>query len=211
MENEILKNKTPKEYSFAEYDSLKTFISYFYQIDSVIKTKPGSVLEIGIGNGTVSDYLRKTGIQVTTCDSNKNLFPDVVADVRKLPFKDGFFDSVLACQVLEHIPFDDFEKALFELNRVSRKNVIISLPDTYYYAEGTLKIVIPFFERQIHFLINFPFLRKKIVNKEEHFWEIGLKKFPKNKIVKILNKYFKTIKEFKPILNANRHFFILEK
>jgi len=206
-----LRNKIPKEYSFGEYDSLKTFISYFYQIDSVIKTKPVSVLEIGIGNGTVSDYLRKTGIQVSTCDLDRNLFPDIVADIRSLPFKDGLFDTVIACQVLEHIPFEDFEKALFELKRISKKYVIISLPETYFYAEGILKIIAPFFERQIRFLINFPFLRKKLANKEEHFWEIGLKGIPENKIVKILNKHFKIIKKFKPILNANRHFFILEK
>jgi len=199
-----------KHYS-ENYDSLKRFIAYFYQIDFVIKMNPSTVLEIGIGNKTVSDYLKKTGISVTTCDIDKKLEPDIVADIRNLPLKDNSYDTVFACQVLEHIPFDDFEKSLLELKRVSGKNVIISIPFTHYYLESFLKIVFPFFERQIHFSIGLPFLKKKLTNKAEHYWEMGTRRYPKKKIKKIITKHFKIIKEFKPIFNINRYFFILKK
>jgi len=34
-------------------------MSYWYQINEVIETRPQRVLEIGIGNRTVSDHLEK--------------------------------------------------------------------------------------------------------------------------------------------------------
>lgn len=204
------KQALPESY-FREYDSLKRFISYFYQIDSVSKTNSRTVLEVGIGNRTVTDYLKKMGFEVKTCDINKNLNPDIIADIKDLPLEENSFDTILACQVLEHIPFSDLEKALSELKRVARRNVIISIPYTHYYLEGMFKIVFPFFERQFRLSIKLPFLKKKIENREEHYWEMGTSGYSKKMIKNLIKKYFKISEEFKPILNSNRYFFILEK
>jgi ubiquinone/menaquinone biosynthesis C-methylase UbiE len=43
-----------------------------------------------------------------------------------LPFKSGSFDFVLCTEVLEHVP--DWESAFKELLRVSRKNVLVTVP-----------------------------------------------------------------------------------
>ncbi len=128
MNNKKFKTQVTREHYYQGYDSLERFISYFYQIKSVIDLKPSNVLEVGIGNKTVSDYLKRSGYQVTTCDFAKDLEPDVVADVRMLPFKDDKFDVILAAEVLEHIPFDEVAKALSELRRVSKKYLIVSIP-----------------------------------------------------------------------------------
>ena len=43
----------------ASYDTLERFIGYFYQIDFIRKLKPKTILEIGIGNRTTSNYVNK--------------------------------------------------------------------------------------------------------------------------------------------------------
>jgi ubiquinone/menaquinone biosynthesis C-methylase UbiE len=48
-------------------------------------------------------------------------------DIREMPFADSEFDTVTAFEVLEHI--DDVDKAIEELKRVTKKNVILSVPD----------------------------------------------------------------------------------
>lgn len=47
-------------------------------------------------------------------------------DIYKLPFKDEEFDLVLCCEVLEHLEHP--EVALAELNRISKKYVLLSVP-----------------------------------------------------------------------------------
>ena len=101
-----------EHYNIKEYDTTYRFISYFHQIEETLRTNPRTVLEVGVGNKIVSNYLREYGVKVKTCDFDKGLKPDVVADVRKLPFRDREFDTVIAFEVLEHLPFEDFETAL---------------------------------------------------------------------------------------------------
>lgn len=55
-------------YTAQSYDSLPRFVSYWHQIDEVRRAEPESVLEIGVGNGFVSNYLRDRGFDVITLD-----------------------------------------------------------------------------------------------------------------------------------------------
>jgi ubiquinone/menaquinone biosynthesis C-methylase UbiE len=200
---------------FQKYDSVKRFISYFHQADSILKLNPSSVLEIGIGNETVSDYIKKRGIRVVTCDFNPDRHPDIVADIRKLPFRENQFDLVAAFEVLEHIPFSDFEKALGELKRVAKKHVVISIPRSIFFFEIIFNISIPHVCKIYSILLYFPLFFRKIIFKGNkkigHHWEIGTRGYPKGKIVKIINKYFKIKRIFNPYLNQIHCFFILDK
>ena len=54
------------------------------------------MLEIGIGNGFVSKYLKERKIKVTTVDIDERLNPDIAGSVLELPFAKGSFD-VVAC------------------------------------------------------------------------------------------------------------------
>lgn len=139
------------------YDSIERFISYFYQINFALKTKAQKVLEIGIGNKTVSDYLKRCGLSVTTCDFDRSLEPDVIADIRDLPFEKNQFETVLAFEVLEHIPFADFERSLRELARVSNKNIILSIPYSCAYFEAIFDFSIPYFKKTISIPIRIPY------------------------------------------------------
>ncbi len=199
-----------------KYDTLDRFISYFYQIDlSQEAVEAGAkILEIGKGNGFFSDYLKKLGYQVTTCDFDKDLGPDVVADIRKLPFPDNSFDLVTAFEVLEHLPFADVEVALAELKRVSGGRVLISVPYKSTYFEMVLKFpfVRTIFRRlflDIHFRIPLPFGGIKVSG--QHYWEIDLFKTPLSKVRGTIRKFFRIEKEISPVLDHYHRFFVLKK
>jgi SAM-dependent methyltransferase len=111
---------------------------FFAALDACLPARaPGSVLEVGIGEGEVSARVleRYLGATVTGVD-----LPDpalaaewrergVVAlfgDIARLPFPSGAFDLVLAIEVLEHVP--DPAAGLAELARVSRRDLVLSVP-----------------------------------------------------------------------------------
>lgn len=201
-----------KEHYYNEYDSLSRFISYFYQIKIVKELKPEKILEIGIGNRTVSNYLKWHGFNLVTCDFDINLNPDYLCDIRETSFKNNSFDLVMSYEVLEHMPFEDFESILKELNRISKKNVIISIPYHNSYFEIIFKnpIIKNLFKKDfIDIFFRIPIDRNELP--KDHYWEMGKKGYSRRKIKKILEKYFIIVKEISPVLNHYHHFFILKK
>ncbi len=208
-----METQVKKEHYSQEYDTVERFISYYYQCSEVIKLRPKKVLEIGVGNKLTSNYLKNNGIKVITCDIDKNLKPDVTGNVTKLPFKNKEFDCVIAYQVLEHIQYQDFEKALSELKRVSKKNIIISLP--YASTSFELLIKMPLINKIIKknyldLFIRTPKFWKKHKFDGQHYWEIGKKNYSLNKIRKEINKQLKILKEIRPEINSYHYFFVLE-
>ena len=201
--DEISKEK----YDFSKYNHRSRWMSYWHQIDEVLRLKPDSVLEIGIGDKTVVNFLKSQGVNITTLDINKDLKPDVIGSVLTMPFQDSSFNVVLCAEVLEHLPFEKFEEGLKELKRVSRKNLVLSLPHFGRSLKFSFKIPL-IKEKRIACRLAFPI---KHVFNGEHYWEIGKKGYPPDKIRKIIKKYFQIKKEFIPFENQYHHFFILEK
>ena len=122
---------------------LSDFVNKFktdFIVDHVKKIMPKAVLEVGAGFGIlgleVSDHCGKLkGIEIserlTVAKSNlkqsgKKNVTFVHGDATKMKFGDNSFDLVYCSQVLEHIP--DCEKAIKEIARVSKKNIIIDVP-----------------------------------------------------------------------------------
>lgn len=200
----------PAQYYKLAYDSKERFCNYWHQINEVISLDPEKVLEIGIGNSFVSNYLKQRKIRVTTLDIDKRLNPDITGSVLELPFANKSFDLVSCCQTLEHLPFKDFNKALSEIFRVSKKHAIVSLPDinrVYRFSiqipkVGEIKKLIPFprFKKQIHSF------------DKEHYWEIGKAEYPLSKIISNIEKIgFNIERTYRPFEAYNSRFFILVK
>lgn len=209
--NRPLKIQVKKSHYFnLKYDSKKRWISYWYQISEVLNAKPNRVLEVGVGNKVVSDYLKKIGISTITCDFDAALKPDYAGNVLELPFKKDSFDTVLCAEVLEHIPFEDFGKALKELKKVTKNKIILTLP---HYSLTNIYFgfkLIPFLPiKELSVKVDFPF---KHVFTGEHYWEIGKRSYPLSSILSGIKKVGLTIeKQYYPKENPYHHFFILSK
>lgn len=95
-------------------------------------------LNAGSGNSKIGDI---------AIDIDASCFPDVNADVRRLPFRSNVFEQVVFTDVIEHLPKRDAKKALREIHRVLiRSGVLIlttpharllfTLLDPYWHTKG---------------------------------------------------------------------------
>ena len=124
-----------------------------------------------------------------------------------MSLKTGSFDLILCAEVLEHLPFEKFEQCLSELKRVSKKNVVLSLPHFGPQLKIRFKVL---FIKEIKFAFKIPY-HPKHKSGGVHYWEIGKRGYSSRKIRDIIKKYFKIKKEFIPFENQYHHFYILEK
>jgi ubiquinone/menaquinone biosynthesis C-methylase UbiE len=94
-------------------------------LDLVVEWAQGAetALDVATGGGHVARRLREAGINVISVDPAPGMQPDVVSRGEDLPFAPDSFD-VVACRVAAH-HFDDVEKAMSEMARVSRDRVIV--------------------------------------------------------------------------------------
>jgi len=168
--------------------------SHEKQVEEIKKLKPKKVLEIGVGNGDVSKNL-KARYSTVTLDIDKKLNPDIVSDVRGMPFEENSFDLVLCAEVLEHIPFKHFRKAISEICRVTRKYAVITLPRTSSATKPITKNLI----------------LKRIGYPLPHYWEIDWLGTPYSKVKRIISERFEVLDDYRFKQKPNHHFFILSK
>jgi len=106
------------------------------RITSTIELIPSdvrAVLDAGCGNGAFLNSL-PDGYQAVGLDFSQEALKYVKAkaiyvDIAALPFESASFDLVTCLEVLEHLPSGVFEKAVSELQRVSKRYIIISVPN----------------------------------------------------------------------------------
>ncbi len=106
------------------------------RITSTIRLIPSDVrtiLDVGCGNGAFLNSLPDV-YEAVGLDSSQEALKyvrttAVQGDISALPFESTSFDLVTCLEVLEHLPSGIFEKALLELQRVSKKYIIISVPN----------------------------------------------------------------------------------
>lgn len=108
-------------------------------IEEIAQLHPTSLLDVGCGEGfTLAKLMdaqvakKYEGIEYMdeAIALGKKLHPNVPitkGDIYNLPYKANTFDVVLCSEVLEHL--EKPEEALQELKRVSKKYVILSVPN----------------------------------------------------------------------------------
>lgn len=105
---------------------------------SAIPSDTHSVLDVGCGNGTFVNALVNTFPdkfdRITGLDASKEALKYVKSEkihgtIIDLPFQNESFDMVTCLEVLEHLPREDFRKGILELQRVSRKHIIVTVPN----------------------------------------------------------------------------------
>lgn len=196
------------DYCSKNYDDEKRWASYWHQVSEILCLKPSNVLVIGKGNGLVPEYLKLAGIKIVVLDIDETLKPDVITSVLKMPFRGNEFDAVLCAQVLEHLPYENFFKAISEIRRIAKIGAIISLPHFGPAIRFLFKFpILP----EIKFMIKLPYLKVHKF-KGEHYWEIGKRSYSLKKIKKeIMNSGFVIEKDYVIFENPLHHFFVLKK
>jgi SAM-dependent methyltransferase len=206
----MIKQVDKKIYEFFNYSSPGRFASYWYQLSEVLDLKPDSVLEIGAGDKVLGNYLRSnTSINYQSLDLAADLSPDIVGSVDAIPLNDNTFDLVCAFEVLEHLPFEKFEKSLQEMKRVAKQYVLISLP--HWGRHFSLEIRLPFWKkiRWQHKINSWPI---KHQFNGQHYWEIGKKDYPLERIKNsIRNTGLEIVNDYVPFEMPYHHFFVLKK
>lgn len=96
-----------------------------------------SVLDLGCGSSSwlqTGPIRYSVGVEVFAPDlresKRKGLHTHyILADVRKIEFKDGSFDAVLASEIIEHLTKEEGYELIKNMTRWATKKVIISTPN----------------------------------------------------------------------------------
>lgn len=197
----------PAHYQNLVYDSKERYISYWHQLDEVVRTAPTNALEIGIGNGFVHRELRRHGVDVTTLDFDERLGPDVVGSVTALPFEADRFDVVCCFETLEHLPWTDLAVASAELRRVARRHVLLSLPDVTPYLNVDLRY--GFGRRLLDVFRDLADSAPPVHEfNGEHYWEIGKRGYPLARVLSTITAVGLTLdRDFRVREHPYHHFF----
>lgn len=107
--------------------------------EQVKKLNVDSILDAGAGEGFTLEYLRTQNIGKTyegidflktAVELGHDAHPKIIlkeASIYDMPYKDNSFDLVICTEVLEHL--EDPKKALKEIFRVTKKYVLLSVPN----------------------------------------------------------------------------------
>lgn len=112
-----------------------------------IDTSSKNLLDVGCGRGYWLSLLqKKTTLELAGCDVFESApIPSIKyskGNIEALPFADNAFDIVTCHHTIEHIR--DIKKAVSELKRVTKKQLIIVTPKQRYYYY-TLDLHLHFF------------------------------------------------------------------
>lgn len=197
-------------YSRTAYDSKGRFASYWHQITEIADLAPSSILEIGIGNGLTASCLRRRGFSLVALDVDEHLSPEVVGCVVALPFPDESFEMVACFEVLEHLPYEGFSRALGEIHRVSMRNALLSLPDSTRACRFDVQI--PKLG-ELKRLILLPQLRAPAHQFDgEHYWEIGKASYALRRVMHDIGEAeFHIVKTYRVFEMPYHRFFVLAK
>ena len=123
--------------------------NFFRNLLNLIRLKKiDSILDVGCGEGFTLNRLREHGIGKhlegieylkDAIELSKKTYQGIKiteGTIYNLPYKDNSFDLVLCTEVLEHL--DNPKKGLEELVRVSKKYLVISVPNEPFFMLAQL-------------------------------------------------------------------------
>ena len=114
-----------------KFDIVKSVLES--QFSQVLEKKP-RLLDVGCRDCTLGSYLNDIVSYegVDLFQNNQNTVSHVIDVSHGLPFPDGVYDFVVSLDMVEHI--DDINSCLEELLRVSKRKLIIMLPNMAFIS-----------------------------------------------------------------------------
>jgi 2-polyprenyl-3-methyl-5-hydroxy-6-metoxy-1,4-benzoquinol methylase len=203
---------TIESYKKHSFESLR-IESITEQLRLISNSGYTNVLEIGTAGGFLKHCFKLfPHISHTTIDIAEELTPDYIGSVVEMPFKDKQFDLIVCCEVLEHLPFDDFLPSLQEIRRVTRHEAIISMPDsTRHFGIAVCLARFGWFRFEWNPKRRSNTRRKVDYSICQHYWEIGYKGSEARDVVSNIKKAGFKIKEQYRLSKHDWHrFFILQ-
>jgi hypothetical protein len=206
MSFEAQKQIDKAHYACGGYGFEGRFVSYYHQLREVLSRNPQSVLEVGVGDRVFGNFIKdNTSVSYTSVDIAEDLHPDKVGSITSIPMGDKSVDIACAFEVLEHIPFEEFDQAVGELVRVARRYVVISVPHFGPMLSFSLKI--PFLPR-VRFAFKVPYPKAHVFN-GQHYWEVGKQGYPVSLIRQKLCQHGQIIADYVPFNSDYHHFFVV--
>ena len=146
-------------------DHWKLYWKQQQMIESILRENI-RILEVGVGTGFTANYLKSGGHTVTTIDIDADKKPDIVANIvnEDIP---GEYDLMLAYEVFEHIPYDEFMNVIDRMKKANVEYLSISVPVALRKV-FSLDVKLPRIKRKS---MKYHVKKKKLW--DYHFWEIG--------------------------------------
>lgn len=103
------------------------------RILKMIPTDVNTMLDVGCGNGAITNVLAKN-IDVTAVDRSKEALKyvnskKIEASADAIPLPDKSYDLVFSSELLEHLEDKTLEGTVQEINRLAKKYLLISVPN----------------------------------------------------------------------------------
>ena len=165
-------------------ESKEHWLSYWHQIRLMLESlePKDSIIELGIGSGFTSNYLRSKNIDVLTVDIDKNKSPDIVSDA--ISFKPNKnYDHFCAFEVFEHMKFEEMENVLKNIKSKIDKNIFISVP---IYKKTPINIELKFKSYWKSITVKTP---KTSIIDPHHQWELNYKDITEEKLISVFEHH----------------------
>lgn len=205
--------KDYEKYLVPNWEDEQIFSMYYKQIELVKEYSLlwYNILEIGPWSWFVSDYLKKIWYNIDTFDYFEKFNPTYCWDIREINnIVEKKYDLIICFDVLEHIPFIDFEKTLQKLAIISN-DIIIWLPRPSFNLFRFI-FRLPYFKKIYKISINISLFWKEHIYDWAHHWEVWKKWYSIKIITKIFKKVFdKVVFKWHPFLFENEVYFYLKK
>lgn len=112
-------------------------------IMSMIPENVETIVDIGCGDGSITNELsfryRVVGLDYAIIPLQMVKGLRILANVASLPLRDKSYDLVLCSELIEHLDPRTFEHAILEINRVSKRYILISVPFREYLRSQFIK------------------------------------------------------------------------
>lgn len=115
----------------------KTELNRFQIVSSLIPKETKTLLDVGCGNGAFIKYLENNNLAIKSLGYERSEVAIahklcksgiIKGSVNQIDFKENSFDTVVALEVIEHLPYQIFENSIKEIQRIAKNHIIISVP-----------------------------------------------------------------------------------